>query len=72
MFHRNRQVSELQRRQARIQLVALQQLRVRADGDDAAVIEHDDAVGFEDGREAVRDDDASCDVRISRSSASCT
>src|SRR5689334_7037228 len=36
---------------------ALQELLMRADADDGAVLEHDDLVGLEDGRHPLRDDE---------------
>ncbi len=69
-WHANTTLSDLQFRrqqrraegkldsvQARIDAVARQQLLVRADLHDGALIQHDDAVGVLDGREAVRNDD---------------
>src|SRR5882672_872060 len=47
--------AELQLREPRIQRAALQELRVGAARDDAAVVDDDGAVGFEHGGEPVRD-----------------
>src|SRR6185436_2563780 len=56
-FLGRRQICELQRGQARVQLVRLQQFRVRADRDDPSVIEHDDPIRFQHRCESMRDDD---------------
>src|SRR4029434_10459291 len=46
----------LHRPQRRVAAVPLEQLAVRAAFDDAAVVEDDDRVGIDDGRQPVRDD----------------
>jgi len=48
---------ELQPMQARVQTVAGDELRVAAEFDDLAAVEHDDAIGALNGREPVRDHD---------------
>src|SRR5690606_9363560 len=49
-------VAELQLREAGIERTLVEQLVVRADGNDAARIHDDDAIRSAHGREAMRDD----------------
>ena len=57
LFRRVAPGGKLQLRKARIEPAARQQLAMRSLIDDDAIVEDDDAVGFQDRREAVRDDD---------------
>ena len=50
--------AELALVEAAVQAALGQQLRVRADLDDAALVHHDDAIGVQDGGQPVRDDHA--------------